>query len=176
MEILPMLHCDTVKEMLSNFLEDTIEPDLKAQIQTHLEACNSCNEVFIQVQTITKRLQTITSIKTSSNFDQRLRAQIINDRIAEKPVINIRNISYGLSGLAVIVGVYIISTADILKFDNSMENIQPQQTISNSQPVQSNPGVIQPASETGDVLAVDTLKNASPSNIEDRDLQLIENR
>jgi len=170
-----MLHCDTVKQMLSNYLEDSIDPDLKSQIKAHLEACPACKIVAVQVQNITKRLHAITAVKTSPNFDQRLRTQIISDRPTEKPVITVRNLSYGLSGLAVIVGVYFITTTNMMSFDKDQAVPAQGQTISNSKPVQSMPAIAQPVNAQSDILAADTVKS-SPTNLEDRDIQLIDKR
>jgi len=169
----PMIQCDTVQEMLTNYVDNTIEPSLKSQIQAHLDACPGCKKIVANVQLITSRLQKFSSLKTSSDFDQKLRTKILSENKAEKPVIPMRNLSYGLSGVAIVACVYFVSTADF--FWGSDSDAQPMNspTMSNTQPSgipnQQIPTTIQPVDNAGDAIAADTAR------VDEHDIQLIDN-
>lgn len=169
-----MIHCDTIKEMLSNYIDNTIEPSLRSQIQAHLDACPGCKKVVANVQLITNRLHKFSSVKPSSNFDQRLRARIQSDNKTEKPVIPIRNLSYGLSGIAVIACVYFITTTNFFSGDDS--DVQPvnNPTMSNTQPSgipsQQIPTTIQPVDNAMEAIAADTAR------VDDQNINLIDNK
>ena len=172
-----MMQCDTIKEMLSDYIDDTIEPGLKLQIKEHLGICPACHKLTQQVNAITIRLSQTQSVKTSTDFDKNLRTRIMGTDKGSTSSIPIRGMIYGLSGVTAAVAVYFITTTTILS--GNTDPIQPvnfQTPTNRTQPNQitrQQPQVnIQPVNNTQDVLAVDSTKS-KPAPLENRDIKLV---
>lgn len=172
-----MMQCDTVKEILSDYIDDTIEPGLKLQVDEHLGACPACNKLVQQVKTITKRLNQTQSVKTSSDFDKNLRTRIMGKDKTSNSFIPIRGMIYGLSGLTAAVAVYFITTTTILTgadqeqaIPSSLQTntqVQPNQVVS-----QQSSTNIQPAANTEEIFVEDS-SESRPAPLERRDIQLV---
>jgi predicted anti-sigma-YlaC factor YlaD len=172
-----MMQCDTIKEMLSDYIDDSIEPGLKSQINEHLGSCPDCSKLVQQVRTITTRLSQTQSVKTSIDFDKNLRARIMGTEKTNTSSIPFRGMIYGLSGVTAAVAVYFITTTTI--FSGSSDSIQPvnfQTPTTSTQPNQitrQQPQVnIQPVNNTQDMLVVDSTKS-KPAPLENRDINLV---
>ena len=172
-----MMHCDTVKELLSDYIDNSLEPGIKSQIKNHLEACLDCEKLVQRVKTLTKRLNKSQSIKTSAEFDKNLRARIMGAGDTSKSFKPIRGMVYGLSGLTAAAAVYFITTTTMFSSDTeqlppakfqTQSSVQPNQNV-NQQPA----GNIQPVQNNQDALAVDSVQS-HPSPLEDRDIQLVD--
>lgn len=100
-----MMSCDTVKGLISNLIDNSLDQEDKSQMEQHLEHCSECNRVVKQVRYLTQRLHRANPYRVSGSFDERLRQRIYNDRQMEKPVFSVRNFSYGLSGVAVLAAI-----------------------------------------------------------------------
>lgn len=109
-----MITCERAKELLSDFLENELAPDLKRLMDEHLKTCPNCWELGVQVKFITDKLHVINSIHTSEQFDQQLRNRIINDpKIKQKNIpLSFQKLSYGFSGIAVLAAIYFFVFAD----------------------------------------------------------------
>ena len=71
-----MMQCDTIKEMLSDYIDNSLEPSLKSQIKEHLEACLGCKKLVQQVKAITAQLNQAPKVKASAEFEKNLRSRI----------------------------------------------------------------------------------------------------
>lgn len=171
-----MMQCDTIKEMLSDYIDNTIEPNLELQIKEHLEDCSNCNRLVQQVKAITRRLNQIPPVKTSADFDKNLRTRIMEPDKSSTSSMPIRGMIYGLSGVTAAVAIYFITTTTI--FSSSPDpikpvNFQPSTGTQQNQITRQQPQVnIQPVDNTQDVLAEDSTKS-KPTPLENRDINLV---
>lgn len=127
-----MAFCDTIKEMLSNHLENTLGVIDKSEVQRHLDQCPTCQQVYRQVQVLTQRLRSTAAIRTSPEFEKNLRAKIFANPVQSRNIFPLRNIFYGLSGAAA------VAAASFLIVSNLSNTANPE--VSNSvHPQVSNP-------------------------------------
>jgi len=170
------MHCDTIKEMLSDYIDDTIEPNLRSQFNSHLETCIDCEGLTQRVKSITASLNQIAAVKTSADFDKNLRAKILESGNTTRTVFTFRNIAFGLSGLTAAAAIYFITSTTVLTGDPA----QPPANIQTRSGMQPNPvneqlpaANVQPVDTNKDVLASDSIKS-HPSPLENRDIQLVD--
>jgi anti-sigma factor RsiW len=92
-----MSDCDRIQSLMSDFLENEIEPAAAASVRSHLEHCGNCSSVAARVS----RMQTLFSAspvyRTSNHFDQQLRSRISKDGSTVNSRSGYRNYAYALS-------------------------------------------------------------------------------
>ncbi len=132
---MPMISCDTAKRMLSEYLEATLENDMKKSISAHLRHCPECKKVFADVHYLMRHFKNISTVQMSANFDQLLR-QRINNPQNNKMSPAVRNFSYGFSGAVVIAGIaFFVVTNFFTQPEGALQN-NPGTKMSGMQPVQ----------------------------------------
>jgi predicted anti-sigma-YlaC factor YlaD len=146
-----MISCDNAKNMLSDYLEQTLSPEQVSLVDEHLAHCHECKRVFDDVAFLTQKMRELPHAQTSENFDGQLRLRISRDfRSAEHPVFSKRGLTFGFSGavLIAVITFFIIST-------NNPENGTLIQSSSNQ--------VINQAGQMGPtVIGKRTLPQANP--------------
>lgn len=170
------MHCDTIKEVISDYIDDLIEPGLKSQIREHLEACLECSNLVQRVKTITTRLRQTPTVKTSPEFDKNLRVRIISGDKNNASFSPLRGIVYGLSGLTAAAAVYLITTTTIFSSEHdqiSPANFQNNTTVQQNQIINQQPATnMQPVVDQKEILAEDS-SNSHSAPLEKRDIQLV---
>ncbi|MCP4727243.1 MAG: zf-HC2 domain-containing protein [bacterium] len=76
-----MINCNEFSQHLSDFVEGIVSRDLKKKMDNHVASCSSCAKVrddFVQVLNSIKNLP---KINASSDFEQRLREKIVDDKV-----------------------------------------------------------------------------------------------
>ena len=71
-----MNKCKQVKHIISDYLENQLNPDQKELIENHLAECNHCAIALEGIKNLKNTLKTIRKIKTSPDFDTVLRTRI----------------------------------------------------------------------------------------------------
>jgi hypothetical protein len=111
-----MMSCDTVKEFLSHYMEDTLDTVDRREVQGHLAQCSHCKKKLDQIQFLTRRIQSTAPLKTSADFEKKLHARIAAAAKEPANVFPIRRVVYGLTGAAavaaasfLVVGNFMIS-------------------------------------------------------------------
>jgi predicted anti-sigma-YlaC factor YlaD len=172
-----MMHCDTVKELLSDYIDNSLEPNVISQVSSHLETCLDCEKLVQRVKAITLQLKKSQTIKTSAEFDKNLRARIMGTGDNSKSSFPIRGMVYGLSGLAAAVAVYFITTTTILSTETEQmppTNFQTRSNVQQNPNINQQPAVnIQPVQNNQSTLADDSVQSR-PSPLEDREIQLVD--
>ncbi len=172
-----MMHCDTIKELLSDYIDNSLEPNLRSQIKEHLVVCPDCKKLVQQVKSITIQLNHTSKIMTSTEFDKNLRARIIEADKRTSSSIPVRGMIYGLSGLTAAAVVYFITTTTIFSSDTDQlqpVNFQQQTGVQQNQIIKQQPQMnIQPVNKSQDAVAVDSTKS-KPAPLENRDINLVE--
>jgi hypothetical protein len=107
-----MSHCVTVQKLVSSYIEQSIDPESEKHIEQHLEACADCAKAVADIKFFTKRFKNIQPIKTSDDFDQKLRSRIIENRPLTTNTSYIKTMSYGLSTAVILVVVYWFINSD----------------------------------------------------------------
>ena len=71
-----MIDCDKAKELLNDYLDGSLDPGIKNDLDQHLEIHPECRELFEHSTIIKKSLADIQNIKVSDNFDASLRHKV----------------------------------------------------------------------------------------------------
>ena len=71
--------CKEIHKYFSDYADSEISESLKKEIEEHINICPSCRVLFNKANNIIKCLNGITRIKTSENFDDRLRERIAQE-------------------------------------------------------------------------------------------------
>jgi anti-sigma factor (TIGR02949 family) len=73
------ISCLEVIRELSNYIDQEISPELKAQIEAHLPHCNHCTAVYDGSRNVIRLVADERSFDLPTGFSQRLRARINKD-------------------------------------------------------------------------------------------------
>ena len=71
--------CLEVIRELSNYIDQEITPDLKAQIEAHLPNCKHCTAVYDGSRNVVRLVADERSFELPTGFSQRLRDRINKD-------------------------------------------------------------------------------------------------
>lgn len=107
-----MTECDTVKNMLSAYIEGLLEPQSREKVKSHLELCIDCKQVFSNVAFLTDRLHSVNPVSVSDGFNERLRQKLVHPQENNNAVLSSRNLFYGVSGAAILTAVFVFLTLD----------------------------------------------------------------
>jgi predicted anti-sigma-YlaC factor YlaD len=108
MEKTPMGSCATIRGMLSGYIEKELSAQDEKLVKDHLAVCSSCSRVFQQTELIKVRLNSMESLELSPAFNEKLRMRITEPAGEESSIFTIKNVSWSLSGVAVVVSAYFI--------------------------------------------------------------------
>lgn len=171
-----MTSCDRIKQLLSSFLENTIDPDSRSLVESHLSKCPECKSVLSQVEFLTQRLSSVSNINTSSTFDQKLRAQIVNQPANEKRINSIRTWSYGFSGAVILATVTFFMITDFSGQQSPELDLPTRSTISSTPKIDAvnKPSEASPVNESNQQAAAIDSTNANPTDIDQSRINLIE--
>lgn len=132
---MPMMTCDRAKLLLSEYLEGTIEPGVKKEIDEFLQSNDECNKVFKEAMAIHAGLKELPAVKTSDDFEAKLRNKIIafNNGNIKQPLFTKKGFSVAFSGTVLIIAMYFYIFTDLDVPTNTQEVIMPSSTIISSQ-------------------------------------------
>jgi anti-sigma factor (TIGR02949 family) len=72
------ISCLEVIRELSNYIDQEITPDLKAQIEAHLPHCKHCTAVYDGSRNVVRLITDQRSFELPTGFSQRLRNRLNN--------------------------------------------------------------------------------------------------
>ncbi len=172
-----MISCDTVKRELSAFIEGTLAPTDSSLISDHLASCQDCRQAAAQMEFLMGRMKTVSPVFVSADFDRRLRERIVYlDNSSASSARWRSSWSYGLSGAAILVAVYLfisvqLSETPVQINTNRAPALSTKQTI--TQPQQKEQFVTSSETDnTGGALSDSSNKRAD--DVEKREINLID--
>jgi hypothetical protein len=71
-----MIPCQRFRKKLFNFIDDELDILQKKVVEQHLKECSHCREFLNQIHSLRSRIQNLTHIQTSENFNVLLRERI----------------------------------------------------------------------------------------------------
>lgn len=165
-----MNSCNSIKSHFSDYIDNLISHSDKKVVDTHLAVCPDCQIALKQVQAISQRLQVISPVKTSAQFDQNLRARIGNKTSSTESIFSVRTFSFGFSGMAL---------AAVLAFFimGNPENTGTNPNEMSGKPTSVQPKLILDSNDKTPAIAVeepkqDSLQN-SPAKIDKNKMHLV---
>jgi len=101
--------CERVSTLFSDYVENTLRAEDKQELEVHLDECAACRVALDRMGTLRARLQSLTPMQTSEDFETILRARIKLNRTVAHPLRLIRSgmgtarlASYSTVGLLII--------------------------------------------------------------------------
>ena len=165
-----MNSCDSIKFHFSDYLDNLISLSNKKEVDAHLAVCSGCQIALQQVQIISQRMQQISPIKTSAQFEQNLRARIGIKSSSPESIFSVRTFSIGFSGIA---------TLAVLAFFivGNLENTSTNPSNMSGNPANVQPKLILDSNDKIPAIAVDepkpdSLQN-SPAKIDKNKIHLV---
>jgi predicted anti-sigma-YlaC factor YlaD len=171
-----MINCDKTQSLLTEYLDGTLEPDLKKEIENHLDEDPVCNKIYAQAAALQRQMQNLQQVAPSTEFDINLRNRIIqsNDSTERQPIINKKGVSLAFSGTVLMAALYMFIFTDIGEQSNVNEGIMPSSTIGSGVPsmkVETSPNVQKSVDNGVNTSQADSLKEM-PEVIEDSNIHL----
>ena len=71
-----MVNCETVLEQLSNFIDEEIDPALRAEIETHLKTCKRCSVLHDSLRKVVVIVADERAFEIPVGYSERLHAFI----------------------------------------------------------------------------------------------------
>jgi len=128
----PMMNCDKAKILLSDYIDGTLEPGVKVEIDAFLESDPECKILFEEAISIHKELKSMPQVTPSADFDSNLRNEIIKLNKDEKtPALNKKGLSLVFSGTILVASLYLFIFTDIGIQQNNPEGPMPSSAIGN---------------------------------------------
>jgi predicted anti-sigma-YlaC factor YlaD len=72
------INCPVVIRVLSNYFEQDVEPQLRAEIEAHLPTCAHCTAIFDGLRNTITLIGDGRSFQLPTGFSQRLRNKLIH--------------------------------------------------------------------------------------------------
>jgi len=128
-----MMNCDKAKLLLSNYIDKTLEPEVKKEIDDFLETNAECSKLFADAMSVQSQLKSLPKVKPSEEFEASLRNRIIalNNGEEKQTFFNKKGLSLVFSGAALVTMLFMFVFTDVGIQQNISDEILPSSTISN---------------------------------------------
>ncbi len=73
------MDCQEFRNLVSSILDGDIDASKSAATRAHLEGCTDCNGLVADLRHILRKLRSLTRLRVSENFQNRLAARIVGD-------------------------------------------------------------------------------------------------
>lgn len=70
------MECATIKELLSEYMDDTLDPDTKARLEDHLVTCKGCTEELASLRALVQELSSLEPVEAPEDFIDKLRERM----------------------------------------------------------------------------------------------------
>ena len=137
-----MIDCDKAKGFISYYIEKSLTPDLKSELDLHFKQCDECSLILNRMPQLQGLLKNINPIHCSEDFSIKLRKKIAanqNQTMALKP--SFRKMSYGFSFailiFAIIFGFNFFNQIETVP-EVQLPQVQKQESIIPSNSMNSN--------------------------------------
>jgi hypothetical protein len=62
------MECDEIKELLSEYVDDMLDPETKAVVDEHLSACGDCQQELVSLKALVSDLDSLESVEAPKDF------------------------------------------------------------------------------------------------------------
>lgn len=131
-----MMNCDKAKELLSDYVDGTLDIEQKRKIEEHLNSDEECKKLFEHAQLIKNHLKNLPTVNPSEEFDIKLRQKIIKLNKGEEtqPRYSIKGLSITFSGILTLAVLYVFIFPDSYPQGTGLDKVAPASNINNAQP------------------------------------------
>lgn len=131
-----MMTCHKAKELLSEYLDGSLKPEVKNEINEFLKKDNECSQLFKQAQLIKDQISSFASVKPSEGFDSNLREKIIqsNSDVGKRTFFKTKGFSIAFSGALIVATLYVFTFTDFESQEPGLDKVAPASESINTQP------------------------------------------
>ncbi|MCB9057531.1 MAG: zf-HC2 domain-containing protein [Calditrichae bacterium] len=131
-----MISCDKTKALLTDYLDGTLEPNLKKEVDQHLDSDPECNKIFTESAALQRQIKNLQVLTASTDFDINLRNKIIQSNTLpdRQYSLNKKGLSLAFSGTVLMAALYMFIFTDIGNQTAVDEGIMPSSTIGSGNP------------------------------------------
>jgi len=130
-----MLDSDKAKMLLNDYIEDTLDPATRNELEAFLQTDAECRTFFREAMDTRRRLQSLSVVTPSEQFDEVLRQRIVAYvQEGEKTSHPKRGVSVMVSGGVLLAALYMFFFTDIGMAPSPDEHVMPASTISTAVP------------------------------------------
>jgi hypothetical protein len=62
------MECATIKELLSEYMDDTLDPNIRARLEDHLVTCKGCTEELTSLRALVQELHSLEPVEAPADF------------------------------------------------------------------------------------------------------------
>lgn len=132
-----MISCDKTKSLLTDYLDGTLEPNLKKEVDQHLDSDPVCNKIFTESAALQRQIKNLQVVIPSQDFDINLRNKIIQSNSLpdrQYALNNKKGLSLAFSGTVLMAALYMFIFTDFGSQTAVDEGIMPSSTIGSGTP------------------------------------------
>lgn len=168
--------CATVQKYFSSYLDQSIDPQLRQEIDSHIQGCPECAKILQDLKFLALRFRKVQTLQTTDSFEKNLRQRIIDNTSAKEENNPLKTFSYGLSAAAILVAVYFfINTNPTTPSDTIISPAPSKSAIQNtrmSEELTTNPVIDE---EINTQIAVDdSIESKRLTDEEQREINLVD--
>ncbi|MDQ2800703.1 MAG: zf-HC2 domain-containing protein [Armatimonadota bacterium] len=78
------MNCETVKPLLSEFVDERLDASTAWQVQTHISECADCGPILHDLEALRRKMQALPTRQPSANFEAALAQRLALTRRPEK--------------------------------------------------------------------------------------------
>jgi len=136
------MECKDITALLSGYIDETLTPRIKEQVDKHIAACPACAGELSELKAVVNRLHGLHRVKAPADFLQnvlnRVEKPSLLERIRRRYILPLRkNISYEIIGVALTLAI-IIAVPELVKQSTreTQKTTVPQLGVSTTRPPQ----------------------------------------
>ena len=122
------MECSRIKDLLSEYIDDVLDSQTKAEIDQHLSTCETCSGDLASMKALVEKLRTLEPVKAPDDFLEKLHERM-EPRMSFKKAMRILFIPGRIKiplelATAAVVGILIFSLINIQQSQKMMSSIQ----------------------------------------------------
>jgi len=79
------MNCHKIKELINDYIDQTIPAENSKKIEEHLKSCHSCKEEYLSLKEVVTALNDLPQVSPPQDFTQNIMSRIFKDQIRIHP-------------------------------------------------------------------------------------------
>ena len=81
------MKCNEIRELLSIYIDDMLEDELKSEVEKHIAFCPECKKEYEELKKLSQILSDLPEVPLPENFDQRIHDALVASKEADNAVV-----------------------------------------------------------------------------------------
>ncbi len=111
--------CEEIREALSEYIDGEASSEMRAKIESHLETCEICRQVYDELLSVTAALRSLPEVEVPAGFEQRIIERIFSAEQREtiRPVAASTNKRF-FKRLSSIAAIFVVGIFALTMYNN----------------------------------------------------------